>query len=138
LAQIGYFRSTSKGALGKSEIPEHRSVEASFEAGKIMQEVVVLAEAAEDLERGRQYYEGREEGIGQYFIDCIISDIESLALFHGTHRIQHGCLRMLSRRFPFGIYYLESHNQTQVVAILDLRRRPSWIRNELRMRGFGE
>ncbi len=39
--------------------------------------------------------------------------------------------RMPASRFPFGIYYREHGDKTQVVAILDLRRDPSWIRTEL-------
>ena len=38
---------------------------------------------------------------------------------------------MLAHRFPFGIYYRESESETQVVAVLDLRRDPNWIREEL-------
>lgn len=38
---------------------------------------------------------------------------------------------MLSEKFPFGIYYRETADETQVYAILDLRREPTWIRAEL-------
>jgi hypothetical protein len=31
---------------------------------------------------------------------------------------------MLAGRFPFGIYYREHGDETQVFAILDLRRKP--------------
>lgn len=36
---------------------------------------------------------------------------------------------MLASRFPFGVYYLEAQPETRVVAVLDLRREPSWIRS---------
>jgi hypothetical protein len=42
--------------------------------------------------------------------------------------------RLLARRFPFGIYYRETEAETQVLAVLDLRRDPNWIRNELAWR----
>ena len=38
---------------------------------------------------------------------------------------------MLASRFPFGIYYREHGDDTQVLAVLDLRRNPNWIRKEL-------
>jgi len=41
---------------------------------------------------------------------------------------------MLASRFPFGIYYREHSDETQVFAVLDLRRNPNWIRRELRKR----
>jgi len=41
------------------------------------------------------------------------------------------CFRMLASRFPFGIYYVEAEQETRVVAVLDLRRNPSWIRQQV-------
>ena len=42
---------------------------------------------------------------------------------------------MLSKRFPFGIYYEVESETAYVYAILDMRRGPLWIRSELRERG---
>ena len=96
-----------------------------------MRAVVILTEAALDLEEGRKFYELQESGLGEYFIDSLLADIASLRLFHGVHRLQHGFHRMLSARFPFGIYYRERETETWVFAVLDLRRHPNWIRQEL-------
>ena len=63
-----------------------------------------------------------------------MADIESLALFHGIHLRQFGFHRMLAHRFPFGIYYRETAEETQVVAVLDLRSDPNWIRKEIAWR----
>ena len=41
-------------------------------------EVIVLREAADDLEIGRWFYDGLELGVGDYFLDSLLSDIESL------------------------------------------------------------
>jgi plasmid stabilization system protein ParE len=99
-----------------------------------MRRVVVLAEAAQDLEEAQGYYNEREAGVGDYFVTTLQADIESLALHHGIHRLQQGCFRMLASRFPFGIYYLEAEHETRVVAVLDLRRNPSWIRRQVARR----
>ena len=96
--------------------------------------VVVIAEAAEDLEAARDFYDAREAGIGDYCVTSLLADIESLALYHGIHWRQHGCFRKLASRFPFGIYYLEAEHETRVVAVLDLRRHPGWIRGQVRHR----
>jgi hypothetical protein len=37
----------------------------------------------------------------------------------------------LSKRFPFGIYYTVDCDSVTIVAILDLRREPLWIREHL-------
>ena len=96
--------------------------------------VVVLEEAAQDLETAKDFYDSQESGIGEYCVDSLFADIESLSLFHGIHALHFGCFRMLATHFPFGIYYLDEDKETQVIAILDLRRDPSWIHREIKRR----
>lgn len=100
-----------------------------------MRKVVVLAEAASDIEDARDFYDRLEPGIGDYCADCLLADIERLGKYHGIHFRQFGVYRMLAERFPFGIYYRETKTETQVIAVLDLRRDPNWIRRELSWRG---
>ena len=80
---------------------------------------------------GRAFYDIHEPGAGEYFVDSLLSDIESLGLFHGIHPVHHGFHRMLSKRFPFGVYYCERELQTEVFAVLNFRRNPNWIRKDL-------
>jgi plasmid stabilization system protein ParE len=96
--------------------------------------VTILADAAEDIEAARDFYEGQERGVGEYCVDSLLADIESLGLFSGIHPLHFGVHRMLASRFPFGIYYREHGDGTQVFAVLDLRRDPNWVRKELRKR----
>ncbi len=96
-----------------------------------MRPVVVLAEAAEDIEKARGFYDSIEVALGDYFADSIITDLESLSLLHGIHSKQFGFHRMLAGHFPFGIYYQDSIEETHVFGVLDLRKDPSWIRAEL-------
>ena len=96
--------------------------------------VIVLEDAAEDMESGKRFYESRESGIGDYFVESILSDLDSLVLYAGIHPLNFGFHRMLSKRFPFGIYYEVEHETACVYAILDLRRDPLWIRRELQQR----
>lgn len=88
-----------------------------------------------DLEAGRSFYDEREAGVGRYFLDCLMSDLESLRLYAGIHSVHFGFHRLLSRRFPFAIYYDVSDDLARVAAILDMRRDPAWIRKELSERG---
>jgi hypothetical protein len=100
-----------------------------------MRKVVVLADALEDIEKARDFYDRQSPGLGDYFADSLLSDIESLALYHGIHRHCFGFYRMLAHRFPFGIYYLDTKTDTRIFGILDLRHDPNWIRKELSWRG---
>ncbi len=100
-----------------------------------MRRVVVLAEAAEDIEAARDFYDAQQPGIGDYCADSLVADIDGPALYHGIHFRQFGFYRMLANRFPFGIYYRETKDNTQVCPVLDLRRDPCWFRKELAWRG---
>ena len=96
-----------------------------------MKQVVVLADAAEDLEAARDFYDAQEPRVGEYCVDSLFADIVSLGRFSGIHPLHFEFHRMLASRFPFGIYYREHGDETQVFAVLDLRRDPSWIRKEI-------
>ncbi len=99
-----------------------------------MKIVVVLSEAAQDLETGRDFYDAQAIGVGDYFADSLLSDIERLRLFHGTHPLHFGYHRMLADRFPYGIYYENTDEVVRVVAVLDLRKDPLWIRSQISKR----
>jgi len=86
----------------------------------------------EDLYHGRLFYEKQGEGLGEYFFDSLFSDIDSLTLYAGIHSITFGYRRMLSKRFPYAIYYkMETPSTVVVWRILDLRRDPKRIHQSL-------
>ena len=77
--------------------------------------------------------EDQQAGVGSYFVESIYSDIESLRLFAGIHRTAYRNLhRMLSKRFPFAIFYDFEGDAVRVHAIVDCRRNPAWIRGHLK------
>lgn len=100
--------------------------------------VVVLEDAADDLADGIAFYEAQESGVGQYFFDSLLSDLDSLRLYAGIHRKDFGFYRMLARRFPFAIYYDLKNGIVRVAAVLDMRRDPAWIRKEIEGRNSEE
>jgi hypothetical protein len=93
--------------------------------------IEILDGAQEDLTQGFHFYESREPGLGSYFIDCLFSDIDSLLVYAGVHRVVYDYHRCLSKRFPFAIYYSVENELVRVHAVLDCRRNPSWIRKRL-------
>jgi plasmid stabilization system protein ParE len=94
----------------------------------------VLSSAVADLHAGRLFYEEQAEGVGDYFFDSLFSDIDSLALYAGIHPEVHGYHRMLSRRFPYAVYYAVEGNTAIVWRVLDLRQNPDRIRRALKKR----
>ena len=93
--------------------------------------IQILDEAQQDLVEGFQFYESQSEGLGDYFLDSIFSDIDSLQIYAGIHGLHFGYHRLLAKRFPFAIYYRIENQAIRVYAILDCRRNPAWVRNRL-------
>jgi plasmid stabilization system protein ParE len=94
----------------------------------------ILSSAVGDLHAGRLFYEEQAEGVGAYFFDSLFSDIDSLALYAGIHPRVCGYHRMLSKRFPYAVYYAVEGNTAIVWRVLDLRQDPDRIRRALRNR----
>ena len=95
----------------------------------------ILGLAERDLQAGFRFYEAQQVGIGDFFLDSIYSEIDSLLLYAGIHRKIFDYHRLLCRRFPFAIYYKLEGGQVFVWRILDLRRNPIWIQKQIRSAG---
>jgi len=92
----------------------------------------ILSSAVEDLYAGRLFYEKQGEGLGEYFFDSLFSDIDSLVLYAGIHPKVFGYHRLLSKRFPYAVYYTLEADFAVVWRVLDLRRHPARIRQALK------
>jgi len=93
--------------------------------------IKVLTSAIEDLYEGRKFYEKQRGGLGEYFFDSLFSDVDSLTLYAGIHAKVFGYHRMLSKRFPYAIYYTMKDDSVLVWRILDMRRNPKKIKKSL-------
>ncbi|MGV8073752.1 MAG: type II toxin-antitoxin system RelE/ParE family toxin [Syntrophobacteraceae bacterium] len=103
----------------------------------IVKDVVILKEVANDLNGGKAFYDQREAGVGDYFWDSLLADIESLLIYAGIHSREHGLYRMLAKRFPYAVYYEIADEIAYVVAVLPMRRNPSWIKRKMKNRAEG-
>lgn len=94
--------------------------------------IQILDLAKADLIEGYYFYEELEAGLGDYFLTNLYADIDSLAIFGGLHPKPYlHYHRALSKRFPFAIFYTVDEAIVKVRAIVDCRRKPSWIRQHL-------
>jgi plasmid stabilization system protein ParE len=93
--------------------------------------IVVLPSALDDLANGFDFYENQGEGLGIYFLESLFSDIDSLILYAGIHRKVFSHYRLLSKRFPYAIYYTKESSTVFVKAVLDCRRNPTFHRQKL-------
>ena len=92
----------------------------------------ILGLAEQDLIDGFGFYEKQDQHLGDYFLDAVYSEIDSLMLYGGIHRVVFGYHRQLCLRFPYGIYYTMDADVVSVWRVLDLRRDPSWITEQLK------
>jgi len=91
----------------------------------------ILRKAREDLRLGIQFYNRQEKGLGSYFYDSLISDIESLQIYAGIHPQIKNYYRALSKRFPYSIYYKIDGDIIKIYAVLDDRSNPEIIEYRL-------
>jgi hypothetical protein len=95
--------------------------------------IEILDQAEQDLLEGFHFYEDQEPSLGAYFLTNLFSDIESLRLYGGVHRIAYKRYhRLLSKRFPFAVFYKVREQTVFIHAVLDCRRNPAWIRHRLK------
>ena len=95
--------------------------------------IKILSSASQDLIDGYWFYEKQAEGLGTYFLDSLFSDIDSFIINAGIPPLHFGKYhRMLSKRFPFAIYYRVENKTALVYGVLDCRRNPAWIKKKLK------
>ncbi len=93
--------------------------------------IKILSSAVDDLHAARLFYEKQGVELGEYFFDSLFSDIDSLVLYAGIHPKVFGYHRLLSKRFPYAVYYTREDDLVVVWRVLDLRRHPGRIRQAL-------
>jgi hypothetical protein len=91
--------------------------------------ILALEEVRFDLNDGEAFYEMQSPGLGSYFRDSLIADLQSLWLYAGIHSKQYGFYRMRASRFAYAIYYHIQDSGVIIVAILDMRQNPSKTRS---------
>jgi len=94
--------------------------------------VFILPSALDDLMRGFAFCEAQQDGLGDYFLDSLTADIDSLVFHGGIHRKVLGFHRLLAKTFPFAVYDSIEGSTVRVQAVLDCRRDPRWIKHRLK------
>ena len=88
--------------------------------------VVVRPETEADLREARAWYESRQTELGKEFleeIDAVFQRIvERPSLYRKVHR---DARRVLMRRFPYSVYFLEEPDRIVILAVLHQKRNPA-------------
>lgn len=96
--------------------------------------VKVVRAAKMDLVTGFRFYERQERGLGDYFLQCIETDLIDLERTAGIHRQIAGFYHVNSQTFNSILYYRIIENEAQVMAILDGRMKPERLDRVLKRR----
>lgn len=89
-------------------------------------DVFLLPTAKQDISDAQAFYERLSPGLGRYCVDSLLADIDSLVFYAGIHHCYFEHYRLLSRRFPYAIYYqIPFSREVVVVAVLHTRKDPA-------------
>ena len=88
--------------------------------------------AEHELNETAQYYDLEEPGLGAVFLDEVDRCLESIQAQPEAGIVLLGDVRRrLLRRFPYALLYKIKPNGIRILAVMNLRRRPTyWLRRE--------
>jgi hypothetical protein len=99
-----------------------------------MKRIRILGSGLSDIEVAKHFYDSGENGVGDYFLETVFSEIESLKLYGGIHPVRWGFHRQIVRKFPFAVYYKMEGDVVIVFRVLDCRRDPNRLKGELKIK----
>lgn len=102
------------------------------------QHVIVLDEAEDELIKAQKWYEAQCSGLGQEFRSAIDEAMERLLKAPLAASLilnlppTIGARRVLVKRFPYSIVFIEHDEDVWVVAFAHQHRRPGYWRERLK------
>lgn len=104
-----------------------------------MKPVKLHPAAAEEAEEAAAWYEAERAGLGSDFLEELKATIAllraqpALGAFHPQASRRLGARRLVLKRFPFDLVFIERSDMTVIVAVAHQARRPLYWR--ARMQG---
>ena len=87
--------------------------------------LIIRPEAEQDIQGAFGWYEDRVVGLGREFLRCVDASISQINRSPAIYpAICKGIRRTLTRRFPFGVFYIIADEKIVVLAVLHARRAP--------------
>jgi toxin ParE1/3/4 len=85
-----------------------------------------------ELNEAAQYYDLEEPGLGAAFLEEVDRCLQSIQAAPEAGAILRGTVRRrLLRRFPYALLYKIKPNGIRILAVMNLRRRPTyWVGRE--------
>ena len=88
--------------------------------------------AEHELNEAAQYYDLADPGLGAAFLEEVDRCLQSIQAAPEAGAILRGAVRRrLLRRFPYGLLYKIKPSGIRILAVMNLRRRPTyWVGRE--------
>jgi plasmid stabilization system protein ParE len=88
--------------------------------------------ADRELNEAAQYYDREEPGLGSSFLQEVDRCLQSIAAHPEAGGIVRGSVRRrLLRRFPYALLYKIKPSGIRILAVMNLKRRPTyWVERE--------
>ena len=97
-----------------------------------MKPVILHREALEEFDAAAAHYAKIDPALGQRFYDAVDRLIADACASPGTFRyISKPARRHFACDFPYGIIYLERPDDIWIVAVMPLKREPSYWKQRL-------
>ena len=88
--------------------------------------------ALKELRQATLYYEQRENGLGNVFLDEIEATVNRIVRHPAAwHQLSARTRRCRTHRFPFGLIYQIRRDEILITSVMDLRRDPANWKNLL-------
>ena len=93
------------------------------------QEVIVRPEARDELLDAYYWYEEKRSGLGEEFLLVVDAAIEQIRRSPEMHPIVHrNVRRVLTRRFPYGVFYVVEPEHIVILAVFHGHRDPRLLK----------
>ena len=98
--------------------------------------VEFLEEAQHELDEAIEYYDNEVEGLGQIFLDEVLSTIERFTKFpNAWHPLTESTRRCQTRRFPYGLIYAKLQGIILIISVSNLHRKPNHWQDRIENQG---
>jgi len=88
--------------------------------------ITFLEEAQHELDQAIDYYAFQSPGLGQQFLQEVLSTLDRIASFpQAWHPISENSRRCQTTRFPYGLIYSVLETEILIISVSHLHREPN-------------
>ena len=95
-------------------------------------ELIIAAEADQDIADAYAWYEGRRAGLGEEFMTCVDAYIQAIVRTPEMHAVYYETYRRgLVRRFPYAVFYEHAEDKVTIYGVFHTSINPAKWRERL-------